>query len=92
MQRVRTVTGTDAVVYTRRGFVDDCLGGTKELSGRPVWLARYGSTPPQPLPGGGGWDFWQYTDRASVPGTSGKVDASVFHADRAALRRLAHLG
>ncbi|WP_354644665.1 glycoside hydrolase family 25 protein [Kitasatospora camelliae] len=92
LQRVRQVTGTDPIVYTRRNIVDECLGGTRELSGHPVWLARYGTTPPQPLPGGTGWDFWQYTDRASVPGTPGRVDASVFHADRAALRRLAHQG
>ncbi|MEU6238197.1 glycoside hydrolase family 25 protein [Kitasatospora sp. NPDC047058] len=92
LQRVRQVTGADPIVYTRRNVVDECLGGTEELSGHAVWLARYGTTPPQPLPGGTGWDFWQYTDRASVPGTPGTVDASVFHGDPAALRRLAHQG
>ncbi|WP_405364709.1 glycoside hydrolase family 25 protein [Kitasatospora sp. NBC_00039] len=92
LQQVRKVTGAAPIIYTRKGFVDDCLGGTKELSRYPVWLARYGDTPPRPLPGATGWDFWQYTDHASVPGTPGNVDASVFHADRAALRHLAHLG
>ncbi|MFG3054029.1 glycoside hydrolase family 25 protein [Kitasatospora sp. NPDC048239] len=90
--RVEQATGAAPIVYTRKGFVDDCLGGTKELSGHKVWLARYGDTPPEPLPGAAGWEFWQYTDHASVPGTAGGVDASVFHGDQAALRRLAHLG
>ncbi|MFF7453419.1 glycoside hydrolase family 25 protein [Kitasatospora sp. NPDC008115] len=93
LQRVRQATGTEPVVYTRRNVVDDCLGGTKELSGYRSWLARYGSTEPRPLPGATGWDFWQYSERAEVPGTAGlPMDADVFHGDRAALRRLAHLG
>ncbi|MGW6916385.1 glycoside hydrolase family 25 protein [Kitasatospora sp. NPDC054939] len=92
VERVEKVSGTSPIVYTRRNFVDECLGGTKELSGHRVWLARYGSTPPRPLPGAEGWDFWQYTDRANVPGVGSEVDANVFHGDRAALRRLAHLG
>ncbi|MFJ3792721.1 glycoside hydrolase family 25 protein [Kitasatospora sp. NPDC090091] len=92
LQRVQQATGATPIVYTRKNFVDECLGGTEELSGYPLWLARYGTTPPEPLRGAKGWDFWQYSDRASVPGTPGKVDASVFHADRAALRRLAHQG
>ncbi|MFE7559606.1 glycoside hydrolase family 25 protein [Kitasatospora sp. NPDC057500] len=93
LQRVRQATGTEPVVYTRRDVVDDCLGGTEELSGYRSWLARYGSAEPRPLPGAAGWDFWQYSERAQVPGTAGlPMDADVFHGDRAALRRLAHLG
>ncbi|MGW4893527.1 glycoside hydrolase family 25 protein [Kitasatospora sp. NPDC004240] len=92
LDRVERATGSAPLVYTRRTFVDECLGGTEALSGYRVWLARYGDTPPRPLPGGRGWDFWQYSDHRPVPGVGTKVDANVFHGDRAALRRLAHLG
>ncbi|GHF83084.1 glycosyl hydrolase [Kitasatospora xanthocidica] len=92
LKRVEQATGTAPIVYTRRDIVDDCLGGTKELSGHHTWLARYGTTEPRPLPGATGWDFWQYSEQATVPGTAGHpMDADVFHGDRAALRRLAHL-
>ncbi|MBP0451010.1 glycoside hydrolase family 25 protein [Kitasatospora sp. RG8] len=93
LQRVRQVTGTAPVVYTRRNVVDECLGGTKDLAGHRSWLARYGTTAPQPLPGAAGWDFWQHSERAGVPGTAGlPMDADVFHGDLAALHRLAHVG
>ncbi|BAJ26648.1 MULTISPECIES: glycoside hydrolase family 25 protein [Kitasatospora] len=92
LQRVERATGSAPVVYTRRDVVDDCLGGTKDLSAHPAWLARYSTTEPRPLPGATGWDFWQYSEQTKVPGTAGlPMDADVFHGDRAALRRLAHL-
>ena len=32
------------------------------------------------MPGGWtDWTFWQYTDKASIPGISGGVDYSYFH-------------
>ncbi|GAA1385868.1 hypothetical protein GCM10009639_08860 [Kitasatospora putterlickiae] len=93
LRRVEQATGTAPVVYTRRNIVDDCLGGTKDLAGYRAWLARYATAEPQPLPGAAGWEFWQYSKRAEVPGTAGQpMDADVFHGDLAALRRLAHLG
>ncbi|MGW7448031.1 glycoside hydrolase family 25 protein [Kitasatospora sp. NPDC054795] len=93
LQRVQQAAGTAPVLYTRRDIVDDCLGGTKDLSGHHAWLARYGTTEPRPLPGATGWDFWQHSQQARIPGTAGlPMDADVFHGDRAALRRLAHSG
>ncbi|MBD0676304.1 glycoside hydrolase family 25 protein [Streptomyces sp. CBMA156] len=93
LQRVRQATGTAPVLYTRRDIVDDCLGGTRDLAGHRAWLARYGTTEPRPLPGATGWDFWQHSEQARIPGTAGRpMDADVFHGDHAALRRLAHLG
>lgn len=58
-----------------------------------LWLPRYGPAEPVvPAPWrDAGWMFWQYSDHATCPGVEGACDASVFHADVAALRAYAKL-
>ncbi|MEU7060506.1 GH25 family lysozyme [Streptomyces sp. NPDC046197] len=91
MERVRAATGEMPALYARRSFVDGCLGGTKALAKYPVRLARYnsGSAEPSPLPGGSGWDFWQYSEDGTVAGIGPKVCLDVFHGDLAELKRRA---
>ncbi|MFI2207726.1 glycoside hydrolase family 25 protein [Streptomyces sp. NPDC020192] len=93
MDRVRAETGETPTLYARRSFVDDCLGGTKALANYPVRLARYksGSAEPSPLPGGSGWDFWQYSEDGTADGIGPEVCLDVFHGDLATLKRRAHL-
>jgi lysozyme len=53
----------------------------------PLWLARYGDTPPDPPPPWRRWTFWQYTDGIdgpephTVPGI-GPCDRNVFNGTR----------
>ncbi|GAA2207673.1 hypothetical protein GCM10009850_031310 [Nonomuraea monospora] len=90
--RVKSVTGVAPTVYTQRSFVDRCMAGSTEFGKYRVRLARYGRTPPPPLPGGSGWDFWQFTRTARVAGLPPHdVDENVFAGDLAALERLANL-
>ncbi|GAA4950127.1 lysozyme [Nonomuraea thailandensis] len=90
--RVESVTGVAPTVYTQRSFVDRCMAGSTALGRHRVRLARYGRTPPAPLPGATGWDFWQFTSSARVAGLPDHdVDENVFAGDLAALERLANL-
>ncbi|MFE2215098.1 glycoside hydrolase family 25 protein [Streptomyces canus] len=89
--RVQQVTGAAPTVYTQRSYVDHCMAGSKALGKYRVRLARYSNNPPPALPGGAGWLFWQFTEKATVPGVPAKVDENVFNGNYAALRKLANL-
>lgn len=91
LARVTQVTGVNPTIYTRKAFIDSCLGGTSALGTYRVWLARYNTVEPLPIPGGTGWSFWQYTDKAQVAGIPGAVDHNYFRLSYASLKRLAHV-
>jgi lysozyme len=59
-----------------------------QVAACPLWLADW--TPPADVPAPWStWSFWQYTDKGTVPGTSGTVDMNHFsgsQTDLAALR------
>ncbi|WP_092627600.1 GH25 family lysozyme [Actinopolyspora mzabensis] len=78
LDRVKSKTGQDAIVYASPSFWSSCMAGSQAFSENPLWLASYGVPQPSVF---GGWDaysFWQYTNKGSVPGITGPVDRNLF--------------
>ncbi|WP_245990821.1 glycoside hydrolase family 25 protein [Streptomyces spongiicola] len=90
LRHVEADFGVRPVVYTDHSFVALCLGGdARVLKGYQLWLPGY-EREPRDLPGTDqGWTFWQYTDRARVPGIPGPVDRSVYRGSLRELRTMA---
>jgi lysozyme len=80
LDAVEQGTGKRPIVYTYQNFHDTHLAGS--LAGYPLWIARYGGTPPS-VPG---WRFWQYSDAGSVSGIPAAVDLDWFNGSEAELR------
>lgn len=81
--------GVYAMLYTGLYFAQNSLYmGGAALKPYDVWLAAYRSHKPTP-----GWPFgmWQYTNKASVPGVSVKVDMSYAYKDYPAIIKRAEL-
>lgn len=55
-------------IYASESWWDENLGG---MSGYVSWVAKWSENPPA-IP----WQLWQYTERGSAPGVSGRVDMS----------------
>ncbi|GAB3543707.1 hypothetical protein GCM10027444_02600 [Actinopolyspora lacussalsi] len=89
LDRVKSKTGEDAIVYASPSFWSSCMAGSQEFSENPLWLASYGVPQPSLF---GGWDaysFWQYTNKGSVPGITGPVDRNLFQGSGSDLLELA---
>jgi GH25 family lysozyme M1 (1,4-beta-N-acetylmuramidase) len=83
-------TGVHPIIYTAGWFWDDQMRGSKDTTqGCRLWVASYTSkfdnvTIPK------GFDhasFWQFTDKASIPGIKGHVDKNTYRGTLASLRR-----
>ncbi|MGH3351492.1 MAG: GH25 family lysozyme [Nocardioides sp.] len=62
LDRYRSRTGRDAVIYTTTDWWTTCTGNTSQFSSaHPLWIARYASTPGTLPSGWGFYTFWQYT-------------------------------
>lgn len=60
------------IVYASDSFTRDYF--TEEiLDNYPLWIARYNAKKPEL----DGWQLWQFTDKAVLPGIKGLVDLSV---------------
>jgi GH25 family lysozyme M1 (1,4-beta-N-acetylmuramidase) len=84
------LTGRVPVVYTSPGFWKASMANSAAFTAHPLWIATWG---PKPVLAGG-WTtyaFWQYTDKATVPGMPGPVDMSVFNGTLDQLRSMAKL-
>lgn len=64
--------GYSAGVYASKSWYNDNLN-YGSLSGYRIWLAQYRSEPTF----GNRYDMWQYTDKGTVNGISGKVDMNI---------------
>ncbi len=61
--------------YSYTPFINDNFPKNHPFGKLPLWLASY--TPVPRIPNGwSGFSVWQYTDSATVPGVTGKVDAN----------------
>jgi lysozyme len=67
-------TGRVPIVYSYPYFWQTAMGGDRSFGAYPLWLARYSSTAPGPLPGWSRWTFWQSSSSGHVPGIPGLVD------------------
>lgn len=67
--------GIKPILYTGLNFYNRYLAG--QFDAYPLWLARYDERDPVTICGRP-FQFWQFTDRAHVPGVIGDVDRNVF--------------
>lgn len=71
--------GEPTLVYS------DAYNASRVFSGavteRPLWVAEYGVEEPSDGLNWSSWAGWQYTDRGSLPGISGRVDRDQFTPD-----------
>ena len=87
LNAVEQQTGIEPLLYTNTNFATYYLNAT--VAGRDLWIAQY-TTSPDPqhdTPSIGvfsTWNFWQYSDRAYIPGFGNK-DADVFNGTLAQL-------
>ncbi|MEU0333967.1 lysozyme [Streptomyces sp. NPDC006193] len=77
LNRYRTRTGRDAVIYTATSWWTQCTGGYAGFGGtNPLWIARYATTV-GPLPAG--WSthtMWQYTSTGPTVGDHDRFNGS----------------
>jgi lysozyme len=93
LQLVEAHTGVRPIVYTA-SFMSSVLGS--HLSGYRLWVANFGASCPIMPTGWGHWQFFQDSDRGSVPGIAGRVDLDLFngnlgHLEAATLAKRARL-
>jgi hypothetical protein len=88
LAEAKRLTGRVPMIYTSPGFWKSSMANSTAFTAHPLWIATWG---PKPILAGG-WTryaFWQYTDKATVPGMAGPVDMSVFNGTLDQLRALA---
>ncbi len=75
LELAETHYGVKPILYTGLNFYNRFLAG--QFDDYPLWLARYDDRDPVTICGRP-YQFWQFTDRASMPGIVGNVDRNVF--------------
>ena len=77
VQRLTGFPSSRIVIYTGGWWWGPKTGYSQKFAkkGYRLWLSGYGKKPSLP---GWKWSWWQYTDRASVPGIKGGTDANVW--------------
>jgi lysozyme len=64
------------IIYTGEKYYDDFL--KEEFSDYLFWIANYNFYREKMDPD---WLFWQFTEKASVPGIKGNVDINIYNGD-----------
>ncbi|WP_291103293.1 MULTISPECIES: glycoside hydrolase family 25 protein [unclassified Flavobacterium] len=72
------------IIYTSEKYYDDFL--KEEFSDYLFWIANYNFYREKI---GDDWLFWQFTEKASVPGIKGNVDVNIYNGDVEQLRFIA---
>jgi len=81
LDEVYARTGVRSFVYSSPSFWNDKLADTTDIaaSGYRLWVAHWTSATAPWVPAsnwdGTGWSFWQWTNKSTVPGISGRTDA-----------------
>ena len=73
--------GVKPIIYTGERYYDDFL--KEEFSDYLFWIANYNFYREEIAED---WLFWQFTEKASVPGIKGNVDINIFNGDLQQLR------
>lgn len=74
---VHEATERRPIVYTYLHFARTYLVG-QQLAECPLWIAQYGVSWPDSVPGWKRWEFWQHSGRGVIAGVSGNVDLNVY--------------
>ena len=89
LAEVERRTGRVPILYTYPYFWQHAMAGDRTFGAYPLWLARYSSTAPAPLPGWSRWTFWQHSSTSRVQGIPGTVDHNVMCCSAGTLAALA---
>jgi lysozyme len=81
LKRVEAHYKVKPIIYTGEKYYDDFL--KKEFSDYLFWIANYNFYREEIAED---WLFWQFTEKASVPGIKGNVDVNIYNGDLEQLR------
>ncbi|MFV5694984.1 glycoside hydrolase family 25 protein [Flavobacterium sp. LB3P122] len=73
--------GVKPIIYTGEKYYDDFL--KEEFSNYLFWIANYNFYREEI---DDDWLFWQFTEKASIPGIKGNVDVNIYNGDLQQLR------
>lgn len=88
---IKQLTGKPPMLYTYLPFWTSQMGNPTNLgtcAGAEFWVAAYTASAPKIPAVFGAYTFWQYTDKANVPGVSAACDDSLFAGTQAQLEAL----
>ncbi|WP_433447645.1 lysozyme [Streptomyces sp. CA-142005] len=68
LNRYKSRTGRDAVIYTATSWWTQCTGDYAGFGGNPLWIARYASTAGTLPSGWSSYTMWQYTSSGKTVG------------------------
>lgn len=71
--------GVAPIFYTNKSWFSNRVGNDKSLNNYGVWMSRYGGygNDAPAMMTGYDWVCWQFTDRGTISGVSGKVDVNL---------------
>jgi lysozyme len=93
LESVADRAGRQPILYTRRGFIRNCMDNPGGLTKYPLWIAHYTANPEPAVPEGWpSWLFWQHSEKGRVKGIQGPVDLNRFNGELAELLALAGAG
>nr|WP_315209186.1 glycoside hydrolase family 25 protein [uncultured Flavobacterium sp.] len=81
LNAVESHYGVKPIIYTGERYYDDFL--KEEFSDYLFWIANYNFYREEIAED---WLFWQFTEKASVPGIKGNVDINIYNGDLQQLR------
>ncbi len=81
LNAVESHYGVKPIIYTGERYYDDFL--KEEFSDYLFWIANYNFYREEIAED---WLFWQFTEKASVPGIKGNVDVNIYNGDLQQLR------
>ena len=76
LRAVESHYGVKPIIYSGERYYDDFL--KEEFSDYLFWIANYNFYREQI---GSDWLFWQFTEKASIPGINGNVDVNIYNGD-----------
>jgi len=84
LTEVERLTGRKPIIYTSGGFWRSYMMYEKRVHADwarayPLWMAQYTTLWPTPLYPWAGWDFWQYSDKGTLPGFKTHMDLNWFN-------------
>jgi GH25 family lysozyme M1 (1,4-beta-N-acetylmuramidase) len=77
VNRYKSRTGRDAVIYTATNWWKQCTGNYSGFGGNPLWIARYASTAGTLPAGWSIYTLWQYTSSGKTVGDHDRFNGSL---------------